>query len=283
MGDEQAPLSRPWIIVGAGRLGRMMGLVARDLGVELVATWNRDEQGARATAALLDILPERALCGGLRHLEPVLRAHPTAIVWLTVVDDLIESVAATLSGVIPSTALALHTAGSLSSKRLKQAGIVAPVASLHPLLAVADPTLARAAMTSCVWTLEGDEEAVEELAELMGRLEIRPMRLASEAKIVYHAAAVTAANLLVSLMDSAYEMAEAAGLTREQAQQMLLPLASSSLENLWRKSPGEALTGPVARGDAATIARHEEALGAIDEELLEIYRVLTRRAWSLLS
>ncbi len=46
---------RPWVIVGAGRVGRMMGLWAQDAGVEVAAAWNRTSESASETRALLDV------------------------------------------------------------------------------------------------------------------------------------------------------------------------------------------------------------------------------------
>ncbi|MEM1350207.1 MAG: DUF2520 domain-containing protein, partial [Myxococcota bacterium] len=118
----------------------------------------------------------------------------------------------------------------------------------------------------------------------MAEVDVHPLSVRSDRKVLYHASAVTAANLLVGLMDAAYAMAEAAGVDDEQVRrEMLVPLARSCVENLATKSPRDALTGPVARGDWATVARHEAALAEIDDELLELYVALTRRAKQLSS
>ncbi len=277
--QQQAWRTRPWVIVGAGRVGRMMGLLGRKLGADVLASWNRDEQGAEETAEMLDVT--HAYSGGLDALGELLVNTPDLVVWLTVVDDVLPRIATTLAPWLREDAVVVHTAGSLSSMVLADAGIQAHVASLHPLQAVADPVSGLEMMHQCVWTLEGDAAARSVLAALMGEVEIAPMHIEPEAKVFYHAAAVTSANLLVALVDAAYDMARAAGLSTEQARQMLLPLAHSSLENLWHKTPAEALTGPVARGDAATIAMHEQALEGLSDELLELYQVLTRKAWQL--
>ena len=275
-----ALLSRPWVILGAGRVGGMIGLLGRSLNVPIAATWNRDEQGAEATAALLK--PERALYGALSAHRALFERAPDLLIWLTVVDDVIEETARAIAPWVRGDAIVVHTAGSLSSEALKQAGLLAQVASLHPLQAITEARQGFEAMSQCVWTLEGEEQARVVLTKLMSQVGIVPVEIASGSKILYHAAAVMAANLLVSLIEASYQIASAAGLSASQAQAMLIPLARSSLENLAERSPAEALTGPVARGDARTIARHERALEALeDPELLELYRALTRRAWRL--
>ena len=279
--------SRAWLIIGAGRLGRMMGLMARALGVELACTWNRDEQGASETAALLDIEKGCACSGPLTTVRGCIESYTRLVIWVTVVDDVIEEVVRQLVDWVEDRDVVLvHTAGSLSSTLFREVGVRGDrvaVASLHPLQAIADPVSGFEMMGECVWTLEGDAEARAYLMRLMSRVGVVPLEIESgEAKVMYHASAVTAANLLVALMDAAYEMARAAGLSMTQAREMLLPLARSSLENLGSKSPAEALTGPAARGDAGTIARHEQALERHDEGLLVVYSVLTQRAWELM-
>lgn len=271
-----------WVIIGAGRLGKMMGLMGRHLGAQICGTWNRDCQGAEETALMLGLEPERCKGGGLHEIASILKDNPDALVWLTVVDDVIEDVASFIADWISPEQIVVHTAGSLSSQLLTQSGINAHVASLHPLQAIADSQSGFQVMSECVWTLEGDVLAKEVLSAWMREMDIVPVQIEPKAKVVYHAAAVTSANLLVALMDAAYEMAGCAGLSREQARLMLLPLARSSLENLETKSTAEALTGPVARGDRGTVERHEEALGEQSQELLDIYRVLTQRAWELM-
>ena len=132
-------------------------------------------------------------------------------------------------------------------------------------------------MRRCTWTVEGDPIAVQVAQDVLAPLEVKALAIKPEAKALYHASAVTSAGLLVSLMDAAFAMAGNAGLSALQAREMLLPLARSCIDNLERLPPNEALTGPVARGDDATLARHRRALER-HADLLEVYEVLTSRA-----
>ena len=79
-------------------------------------------------------------------------------------------------------------------------------------------------------------------------------------KTLYHAAAVFASNYLVTLVDVAMQCYGEAGIAQETALQMIAPLLRESAENAIRLGPAAALTGPIARGDMATVAFHQHAL-----------------------
>jgi predicted short-subunit dehydrogenase-like oxidoreductase (DUF2520 family) len=97
-----------------------------------------------------------------------------------------------------------------------------------------------------------------------------------ESAAIYHAGAVAASNYLVTLLDFAARHLQALGAERHQALQALLPLVRGTLVNVERLGIPQALTGPIARGDAQTVAGHVAAMQQRAPELLELYRVLAR-------
>jgi predicted short-subunit dehydrogenase-like oxidoreductase (DUF2520 family) len=269
-------LDRPWVIVGCGSVGRALGYAALGHGIALRATWNRTERAAEETARSLN--PELAASGPLRR-ELSRDIFRGSIVWLTVVDDALEEVARELADSLDEAHVVLHAAGALESSLLREAGVSASVGSLHPLLAVTDPKAAAEKFGSVAWSVEGDPASVDFASRFTEALGAHLVELPAGGRALYHASAVSAANLFVALADAALEMAEQSGLGREEAREMLLPLMRSSLENLESTSVEEALSGPVARGDERTIERHLEALEE-SHELERTYRLLTDRARS---
>ncbi|MFW5966924.1 MAG: Rossmann-like and DUF2520 domain-containing protein [Persicimonas sp.] len=268
-----------WAIVGAGRVGRTLGLLADRLGVSSVTTWNRSSFGEKKTRELVAV--DASFASPLEDCAPALVADAD-VVWITAVDEAIEDVARTLAEHVRDDQIALHTSGSLASTVLAEAGIEAAVGSLHPLQAITAPERAVERLGEVAWTLEGDPRALDFGRALLAEIGVEPVVIDPENKALYHASAVTAANLLVALMDAAFAIAEAAGIPRDEARAMLLPLAESCLENLEADSTADALSGPAARGDRATIERHLEALAELeDEQLVQIYQALTRRAEEL--
>jgi len=275
MGDA---LAKPWAVVGAGQLGTALAVAAETEGIGLRASWNRSEAGAERVAGRFPSLETRR--GGLDEAFDA-GDFDGAVVWLTVVDDAVAEVAETLADRLDGADLVVHACGSLDSRVLREAGIRAPVGSLHPLLAVTDPETAAERFGECVWTVEGDEAASAFAEAWTRRIGARLLRVDPGRRALYHASAATAANLVVVLVDAALEMAEAAGIGRDDARSMLVPLLASAVDNLTEQTTADALSGPAARGDDGTIERHREALAEADPRLAEIYEVLTERAQKL--
>lgn len=271
---------RPWWVVGCGRMGQTLGLLAGRLGVPVVGTWNRDAASAARAASAADNAVHRH--GPLEEVAADIDWPPGVVVWITVVDDAIAEVAETLAGTLPYDAMVLHCCGSRGAGVLREAGVRATVGSVHPLLAITDPERAVEQLSDVTWSVEGDDEAVRWARSLLEELGAEVIQLAPGARPLYHASAVTSANLLVALMDAAFEMAEAAGVAPEQARRMLLALGRSSVENLEAQPPADALSGPAARGDRGTIERHIAAIEELeDPKLSAIYEALIERALDL--
>jgi predicted short-subunit dehydrogenase-like oxidoreductase (DUF2520 family) len=93
----------------------------------------------------------------------------------------------------------------------------------------------------------------------------------------YHVAASLAANDLVALIAAAAKLIESSGAAPRDALDALLPLARGALEQLGGESPGQAVSGPVPRGDADTLEAHFVRLNRRDRDLHEIHRLLSSR------
>ncbi len=137
--------------------------------------------------------------------------------------------------------------------------------SLHPLMTVtaegADFAGAGAAIAGTT------PRALGLAAELARALGMRPVEVAESDRAAYHAAASIASNFLVTLEAAAERVAGAAGVEREQ----LVPLVRATVENWAGLGPERALTGPVARGDEATIARQRAAVEDVAPDLVPLF------------
>ena len=102
------------------------------------------------------------------------------------------------------------------------------------------------------------------------------MKLTPGSKASYHASAVMASNLVVSLLAEACAVARDAGI--DQPEKPLVKLALGALEQVANLGALDALTGPVVRGDTATIAKHLQALPAT---AAPVYRSLSIRALAI--
>ncbi len=94
------------------------------------------------------------------------------------------------------------------------------------------------------------------------------------AKTLYHASSVLICNYLTALLEAGLRGYERAGISRDIAQPMMEPLVRETLDNVFRIGTVQALTGPIARGDDAVVARQLQVLSESDPGIARIYRAL---------
>jgi predicted short-subunit dehydrogenase-like oxidoreductase (DUF2520 family) len=140
---------------------------------------------------------------------------------------------------------------------------------LHPLMTVPRSGAPPFAGAGCA-VAGSTPRALGAARALATELGMRPVQIADEDRAAYHAAASIAANFLVTLEGAAERIAATAGVDRE----LLAPLARAALENWAELGAPRALTGPVARGDEATIARQRAAVQERAPDLLEVFDAL---------
>ncbi|MEA2254903.1 MAG: hypothetical protein QOG35_948 [Solirubrobacteraceae bacterium] len=139
--------------------------------------------------------------------------------------------------------------------------------SLHPLMTV---THAGADFAGAGCAIAATTPRALDVARALARtLGMRPVAVADEDRAAYHAAASMASNFLVTLEAAAERLAATAGVDRA----LLLPLVRAALEN-WGQAGPDSLTGPIARGDEATVERQRAAIEERTPELLELFDAL---------
>jgi predicted short-subunit dehydrogenase-like oxidoreductase (DUF2520 family) len=180
-------------------------------------------------------------------------------------DAAVAEVAAAIAPV--ASTVVLHLSGALGLDALaphRRRG------SLHPLMPLPSPEVGRVRLRSGItFAVAGDPMAAE-LGEALGG---RCVVVADERRAAYHAAACIASNHLVALLAQAGRVAQSAGLDLDA----LVPLAAAALGDVAELGPAAALTGPAARGDEATLARHRAALAPDEVEGYDAGVALVRR------
>ena len=146
---------------------------------------------------------------------------------------------------------------------------------LHPLqTVVSDQT----SFQGCGCAIAGRTPEARDLAgSLAQALGMEPFLIDDGARAAYHASASIASNFVVTLEWMAERMASAAGVREEDARRMLAPLVRQTVDNWAALGPREALTGPVKRGDEATVARQREAIEASAPDLLPLFDALVEQ------
>lgn len=244
--------------MGAGRAGHALAGALGASGIEVDGPYGRSAGGPPASIAeagvVLVAVGDRDLPTALGQL----RGFPLAA-----------------GAVVLHTSGSSDPAGALDALRAKGH----PAGTFHPLV----PLTGVIRELTGVWIgVDGDAEAVAAgrgMAEVLGA---RVLPIPPGAKARYHTAAVLASNFPVVLAELAMRQMRAAGVGAEEARGAVMGLMAAAVANLQSLDPGRALTGPVARGDAATIARHLAVLES-DPEALAVYMAMTQAALTTVS
>jgi len=179
-------------------------------------------------------------------------------------DAAVPEVAAAVDPVADT--IVAHLAGSLG---LDVLGGHPRMASIHPLVALPDPEVGALRLSGAWFALAGDPFVRTVVDALGGRW----FAVADEDRAAYHAAACIASNHLVALLGQAERVGAAAGVPREA----FLDLVRATVENVAALGPARALTGPAARGDVETLARHRAALDPSELDAYDAMVDLARR------
>jgi predicted short-subunit dehydrogenase-like oxidoreductase (DUF2520 family) len=257
-------------VIGAGRVGATLGAALAAAGHHVVAA---SGVSAAAKHRIATLLPQAR---NLPADQVAREAHDLLII--AVPDDALASVVAGLAGVgaLRPGQVVAHTSGAHGLAVLEPARAVgARPLALHPAMTfTGTPTdLARLADGASFGVTAPPDLAIiahDLVEDLGGQLEW----IDEEDRPLYHAALVHGANHLVTLVNEAADRLRDAGVTHPE--KMLAPLLRAALENAL-VGGDSALTGPVSRGDAGTIAKHVTALGAVAPDSVPAYLALARR------
>jgi predicted short-subunit dehydrogenase-like oxidoreductase (DUF2520 family) len=254
-------------VIGAGRVGAVLGAALREAGHDVVAISGRSA-GSHTRAETL--LP------GVPVVSPTEVARTAELLLLTVPDDSLPTVIDELAdaGVLGSRNIVVHTSGRHGVAILDPiARTGARVAALHPAMTFTGTDVDLSRLPGCVYGLTSGDDTYavgkQLVADLGGILAVIP----EERRTLYHAALVHGANHLVTLVSQATALLRQAGSTDPAA--TLRPLLNAALDNSLAYGDA-ALTGPVVRGDRSTISAHVDALVDAPGPTLDAYLAMAR-------
>jgi predicted short-subunit dehydrogenase-like oxidoreductase (DUF2520 family) len=254
-------------VIGTGRVGSALGAVLARAGHTVVAASGVSEASVRRAHSRLPGVP---LC------DPQQVAARAELVLLTVPDDALPGLVAGLAATGAELAgrLLVHTSGRYGI------GVLEPAVARGALPLALHPVMTFTGRPDDIDRLEGicfGVTAPDQLQPVAEALVIEmggePVLIREEDRSLYHAALASAANHLVGLVAEAADLLRSVGAANPS--RMLSPLLYAALDNALRL--GDAgLSGPVARGDADTVARHIEVLGQASPRALGAYVALAR-------
>jgi predicted short-subunit dehydrogenase-like oxidoreductase (DUF2520 family) len=249
-------------ILGAGRVGCSIHRGLTDAGQTPVLLWTRSAASHQA-----------ALAAGFPVTTGALPSVDAELILLTVEDSAVASLALHMKARASTAAVLAHTAGALDLTPLDG---WPSKGSFHPIVSVASRTTSLASAFAAI--AASDEMADARLLELARLLRMGVVHPTGD-RARYHAAAAIAGNFPQVLLEAASRVLRDCGLSADEARQAFGPLLESAARNAAALGPSAGLTGPVVRGDVATVQRHLNALAGSDTEAL--YRMASLIATDL--
>jgi predicted short-subunit dehydrogenase-like oxidoreductase (DUF2520 family) len=239
-------------------------------GESVVAIASRNRARAEAAARFIGVAAP-----SIQVVEYSALPRLATRVLIAVSDQGIEPVATALAAAGMRSGAALHTCGARGPdalEALRTAGVACGM--LHPLQTIMSAEQGVNSLADVTFGLSGDREATAwagEIVEMVTGGRGQSLHIKADRLRYYHAGAVMASNAVVAAVDAAIVLLAHAGVERDAALRAVGPLTRTSVANALRSGPQAALTGPVARGDAATVAAHREALRDVEPTVARLY------------
>jgi len=260
----------PVILVGAGRAGRALTAALRAAGV---------------SHALVDRTQVAAQSGAERFASRADALAHASLILLAVRDGQLDEALDTLRepDVIRVDAVVLQVSGSAEpAARARLAAQGVSYGTFHPLLPLLNAALASIRLQGSVIGVEGDTRAHAAAIELATRLGSTTIEIPRADRAAYHAAAVIASNFPVTLAALAEGLLSRIGVDSVTAHRAVRALMAASVENLAGAPRAlDALTGPIARHDTATVRAHTHALHEM-HPYHDVYDVVSRATLALM-
>ena len=245
----------------------MLGAALARAGHRIVAVSAVSDLSRLRAEALLPGVPIVPADEVPRHADLVLFAVP---------DDALPALAEGMArtGVVRAGQFWAHPSGRHGT------GVLAPIAAvggiplaIHPVMTLTGTSVDLARLDGCPFAVTAEEPYLTVAEALVVEMGGEPIVVPEHARALYHAALAYGANFLITLVAQCTELLRTAGV--DTPSRLVAPLLSASLDNALR-SGDQALTGPVMRGDAETVASHLRAIATVSTEAAAGYRVLAR-------
>jgi len=244
-------------LIGAGKVGTAV-ITRLYKRYRVVGVWDIDKRRERRCYRRIGIQVEHLSLGELiEKADIILIATP---------DREIEGIYKRIKGAVRGKSL-IHFSGVLSSKIFKKRGIGR--ASIHPIQTF--PSLGSTIRPGLYYGIEGNSKGLRIAKEIVKAMEGKYIPLSSDLKPLYHTMCVVASNFLVGILDLVIELGKVLKLRPERSIEILSPLIDQTLKNVKDFGSTKALSGPIERGDAETVARHISFLKRYAPQFIDLY------------
>lgn len=255
--------------IGAGKVGVSLGKYFVQKKQNLLGFYSQSNTSAE-DAASFTASKSLSMESVLTHAE---------LIFISVPDDQITTAANYIIQVVQKHNINIadkifcHCSGSLTSDAL---ATLSPhgayIYSLHPMFAFADKYKSYKQLNQAHFTLEGDEQKLDNIKELVTGCGNSVSIISKENKSTYHLASVTASNFVLALINQSIEHLTQCGFSTPDARRALTPLIQNNINNILAQGASKSLTGPVERADIKTVQKH---LAILDTNGQQLYALLS--------
>ena len=243
--------------IGAGNVGFSLGKYFADHDLDVVGYFSEGKEDSLEAAKFTN-------SKSYDSVDEILA--DSDVLFLTVPDDSLEDVWEQIKLSHFTDKIICHTSGVCTSEIFSGLDNHNSYGySIHPLCAINDKYKSYKELSNIYFTIEGDEEKLDEMSDLFLRLGNKVNVIKAEEKARYHLAAAVASNLVVGLVD----MAE-----RVIPHEALAPIMKANMDHIVEEGTAGALTGPIERGDVSTIRKH---LTALKESEVDAYKSVSKQ------
>lgn len=254
-------------VIGAGRVGAVLAAALQRAG-------HRVTKASGASPASQERI--EVMLPDVEVVDPDQVSRDTDVVLVTVPDDALEGLVEGLAqlGAFTPGQIVIHTAGRYGVEVLKPATDSGAIAmAIHPAMTFSGTSVDLGRIEGAPFAITTSPGLLPIAQALVVEMGGEPVVLGDAARHVYHAAMAHGANHLVTLVSQARQLLEDAGV--EDSATLFAPLLHAALEGALTRGD-HALTGPIRRGDAGTVAAHVHALASHNPQMLPTYRELAR-------
>jgi predicted short-subunit dehydrogenase-like oxidoreductase (DUF2520 family) len=260
-------ISYNFSIIGLGKVGTAIGHLLNKAGHKIIAISDK------SAAALEKALP---YTGGKAFRDSRKAVMEADCILITTPDDVISSACDEIAdSELVKEKFIFHMSGAGGLDLLntaKRTGAI--IASIHPLQSFSSIDNAINNIPGSVFGITAGKKARKQAEIIVRDLKGIPVFISPAQKPLYHAAACFASNYLVSLLNVVESIYESIGISKTNARKAYLPLIYGTLKNVENSGSIQALTGPIARGDAGTIEKHLAAIAKTQPQYSSLYCIL---------
>lgn len=244
-------------VISAGKVGAVLGAALREAGHAIVGVHAVSEESRTRAEALLPNVPLLTIPEIVERSEVVILAVPDDAL-LSLVQGLAKTHAWQQGQII------IHTSGRHGTSVLEPARAQGAIGlAIHPAMTFTGLSLDLNRLKNCSFAVTGSAAVLPIAQALTVEMGAEPVVIAEGDRALYHAALAHASNHLVTITGQSLQILESVGI--ENPAHFIEPLLRASLDNALA-SGENALTGPVARGDAHTVQTHKEELQGFAQE-----------------